>query len=414
MSSADQPDIYVASFNDVHAWGGGVAAANGLAEACRRRGLRPLILGVSPRAAATPISWRHADRLNVAVGTLPVIWRVQSWRVTEVLRRFLRRLPPPRVAFVGNSPFWVVAAKRTWPQVRVVYRFPCLLSNCLPFTWAHRKPPTFWERVNFAGVSRAETLALRLADLTLVATHANLEEVAAFCPSVRDRLAQCHFGCQTFAINDALRVRHRRELELDDDAFLVAAVGVCDRNKACDHAIRELLYVHHRARLAIVGDGPQRADWQQLAAKCGVAERVRFVGPQRDMGPWYAAADCVISASFYDAYPNTIREAISCGRPVVVPRHDPPHVHAGIAELVARERCGLLYDRQCPGELGERLNRLVNDPRGAEALGRRGREVAMRLFRWDECVNQTVGDVVSAAQRSPDPPPAELCETPTS
>jgi glycosyltransferase involved in cell wall biosynthesis len=389
--STGQGDVYVASFNDVRGWGGGVAAANGLAEACQRRGLRTPVLGVSRRSDTVSRAADSNGRINVQLSAEPVLWRFQSWRVVGRLRRFLRLLPAPRVAFVGNSPFWVVAAKRTWPQVRVVYRFPCLLTHCLPFTWAGGRAATFGERVNFAGIRRAELLALRLADLTLVATLADYEEVVGFCPRARPRVARCHFGCQPYEVDDTLRHHQRRALGLNDEAFLMLAVGVCDRNKAFDLAIREMARVDRRATLVVVGDGPHRPSLEQLAAQCGLADRVRFVDPQPDLAAWYAAADCVISTSFYDAYPNVIREAMWCGRPVVVPQHDPPQVYAGIAPTVRDAAAGLLYDRQRSGALADAVNRVIRAESGAD-WGARGRACARRWFSWADCVDHVVGE----------------------
>ena len=403
MNSAtriEEPDVCIASFADVHGWGGGIAAANGLAEACRRRGLRSLTLGVSRSGGAVAGPPSEAERINVQLVARPGSWRIQSWRVVGVLKRFLRQMAPPRVAFIGNSMYWVVAAKRVWPQLRVAYRWPCLLTNCLPFTWPAPKRPTFWQRVNLAGVSRAEMAALRLADLTLVATRANVEELAAFCPAARERIVQSDFGCREFELNDTARIRQRRALAVDDCTFLVTAIGVCDRNKGFDLAIRALASCDPRIVLLIVGDGPQRPECERLARRLNLGARVRFVGAQREMAPWYAATDAVLSTSFYDAYPNVIREAMWAGRPVIVPEHDPPHVYTGIAEVVRDAAAGIVYDRRRPETLVEAIDALARGGRAARC-GAAGQELARRAFCWDACLDRIVG-------RAPQPATASL------
>ena len=383
-------DVYIANYLDVRGWGGAGTAADGLADACRQRRLSTLTIGVSADNGAPVHVSPETTCLNVPVRLPAGLWRVHGLAVPHLLRRHLRRLGPPGVAFVAASPFWAVAAKRAWPDVPVIYRLPCVLANCLPFTWPGRRSPTAWARAQFAVIRRIEHRAIALADQTLVATPEVAEEVVAFHPAARDRVSPAYYGFRRPAVSEQLRHRQRDELGLDGDAFVIAAIGVCDLNKGFDWAIRELAAVDPRGKLMIVGDGPQLGALESLAAQSNVAERVHFAGAQRDMAPWFAAADCVISTSFYDACPNVIREAMSCGRSVVVPRHDPPQVYAGIAGTIRREGGGLLYDRQEPGALAACLNRLIGDDELAATVGRTARAVAPRMFDWEACVEHVL------------------------
>lgn len=384
------PDIYIASFADVNRWGGGASAANGLAQACLQRQLRTTILGVGHNhhtSPATPQD-RHAQRLNLPLRNPRGTWRIQSWRTTGMLAHHLRRMPPPRRAFIANSMYWAVAAKRAWPRTPNVYRFPCLLTNCLPFTWAGHRPPGLWSRLNFAGITRAEHRAFALADLTLVPTHANLEEITRFHPDVANRTLRCDFGCQIHPLSEANRAYHRRQLGLNSNNLLVLAAGVCDRNKAFEWAIHELEATNPNIHLAIVGDGPQFKRLQKLQHALALNQRVHLVGAQSNMAPWYAAADVVLSTSWYDAFPNVIREAMAAGRTVVVPRHDPPAVYAGIAEIVAESAAGLTYDRRTRGALAKTLNSLAHDLPQLLTTARRARQYATRHFNWNNCLDQ--------------------------
>ncbi len=315
-----------------------------------------------------------------------LLWRFQSWRLAGQIEQRLRELTPPRLAFVGMNMHWVIAAKRAWPDVKVVYRMPCLLSNCLPFTWLGRRPPTFWSKVDFAGVRNAERQALRMADLVLVPTRLAREEILAFQPAAGGRVAVCAYGCQPGTVSDEIRRAHRRACRLGIDDFAVLAVGTCDMNKGFDLAIRELSRVDRRGHLIVVGDGPERARLVRLARDCGVSDRVQLVGAQSDMARWFAAADCVISTSHYDMYPNAIQEGMYLGRPVVVPEHTPSTVYAGAAELVGGLGGGLLYDRSRPGALAAALDRLIADDELTTELGRQAARIAHARGGWERCV----------------------------
>lgn len=71
--------------------------------------------------------------------------------------------------------------------------------------------------------------------------------------------------------------------------------------------------------LTIVGEGTYRPYLQELAAKLGVAERVRFVGfvqPER-LPDWYRAADVFVLPSS-ETWGVVVLEAQACGLPVIV------------------------------------------------------------------------------------------------
>jgi len=389
-----QPDFYLATFSDIHGLGGGVAVVEGLGAALRDCGLSTLLLGAARQTTATVRQDPSVRRLNLR-GDVPAwLWRVRHWLVPRVLTASLRQLPPPRRAFVGVNPLWVVGARRAWPDVPVAFVFVALLSNCLPFTWGRR--PTLWQRISLKAVRRTERRALRLADQIIAPTRQAREELEAFCPDVRGRIAVCTYGCQTPPADPDLRARQRRTLGLGAADVMLLAIGVCDRNKGFDLALREMRQVDRRARLFLIGAGPQRRCWQQLAAEAGLEDRVRLVEPQPALAPWYAAADCVLSTSHYDTFPYVVLEAMCCGRPVVVPRHAPPLVYSGVAELIRENGGGALYDRTRPGALADCLNRLVRDAELRVGLGRAARETALRSLRWDRCV-QTLLSVAGVA-----------------
>ena len=382
----ESTDLYAACFSDVRGWGGALTAARGVIAAARRRGLGARLLGVSSHAECAAEVEHGSERLNVQLGRSPLSWRCRSWRVAGQLQRRLAGLQPPHGTFVGFSPHWVVAAKRAWPDLPVVYVFPCLLANCLPFTWPQRRSPTFWKRVDFAGVRHVEHLAFELADRILAPTVQARDEITEYHAAARGRVVVCTYGCEPAPITDGMRAARRHALHLSDEAVVFLAAGVCDANKAFDWAIGELPMVHRRVVLVIVGDGAEGERLRHLASEHRVSDRVHFAGAQHDMAPWYAVADGVLSTSSYDTFPNVLLEAMSHGRPVVVPQHVPPDVYAGLAELVEEHGGGRLYDRRRPGALAGVLNELAASRSTIAKLGEQAHDISRRLFDWGNCL----------------------------
>ena len=390
MSLPYPRDIYLASHSSVYGVGGGVTVTEQLAAVFEQQGYRSLVLGVGENAVPFGTLDPNLSRLNLHVSTPSQLWRLRNWVMPRALARALSKLARPGVAFVGVNPLWIIAAKQAWPDVPAVFLFVALLSNCQPFTWPKRRP-TLWQRVDYAAIRRAEHRALSLADRIIVPTRQARDELEAFHPPSRGRIEVCTYGSQPRAFNATVRANKRAELGLSEDAMLILAVGVCNRNKGFDLAIREMPSVDQRGNLVVIGDGPEQDRLARLTRELGVGDRVRLVSQQPDLAPWYAAADCVLSTSRYDTFPYVILDGMSCGRPAIVPRHAPPSVYAGLAEVVTDHGGGVLYDRERNGALAAGLNRLIRDSESRASLGGQAREFAQRHLRWNACADLILG-----------------------
>lgn len=97
-------------------------------------------------------------------------------------------------------------------------------------------------------------------------------------------------------------------------------VAMLRPEKRHDHLIRVVAGLPKQLdwQLWLAGDGSARAKCEALAAERGVADRVKFLGFQRDPGPLYRAADVAVHASGSEALSNFIIEAQAHGLPAVV------------------------------------------------------------------------------------------------
>ncbi len=118
-------------------------------------------------------------------------------------------------------------------------------------------------------------------------------------------------------------VKHQRLLV---DAF-VAAV---ERLRVDAPAVAE------RLRLAIVGDGPDRAALEARVAASGIADRIALFGNRDDVPRLMADFDLFVLPSLAEGISNTILEAMASGLPVVATRV------GGNAELVVDGATGAL------------------------------------------------------------------------
>ncbi|MGQ9687853.1 MAG: glycosyltransferase family 4 protein [Desulfobaccales bacterium] len=132
------------------------------------------------------------------------------------------------------------------------------------------------------------------------------------------------------------------------------------------------------------------ASYQALAQRLGVASHVRFWGPQREVAPFYQAADLLALPTLYDPCSNVVLEALGCGCPVITTAAN------GAGEFVL------------PGENGAIIAQPDAVPVWVEALHlwlarRRDNQTsqaavaAVAALSWEATISQTLEVLVEAA-----------------
>jgi UDP-glucose:(heptosyl)LPS alpha-1,3-glucosyltransferase len=74
-------------------------------------------------------------------------------------------------------------------------------------------------------------------------------------------------------------------------------------------------------RLLVAGH-PGIEPYERLAGRLGIAKRVMFLGPRRDIHHCYFAADFLVHPTFYDPCSLVVLEALACGLPVITSQYN--------------------------------------------------------------------------------------------
>jgi len=110
-----------------------------------------------------------------------------------------------------------------------------------------------------------------------------------------------------------------------------------------------------KAHLYLVGDGPDRKEFEALAATLGVADRVHFMGFQSDAPAFLRQADVFTLASLRDPFPLAVIEAREAGCAIVASDVD------GIPEALNFGKAGLLVPPDNVDALSDALKTMLVD-----------------------------------------------------
>lgn len=177
--------------------------------------------------------------------------------------------------------------------------------------------------------------------------------------------------------------------------FLIVTVahmaGPPNNNKGHRQTIEALRQLADpRFLYLIVGAGPDRPAIEAHIHDQGVGEQVKFLGlvDQAALPSLYAGADVAVLVAkggpgLGEAVPLGLIEASACGTAFVCGNED-----GSVEAIDAQQPNGFAIDPARPDELAARLRQLADDPALCAEMGRHGKAMVDRVFRYEKFVEQ--------------------------
>lgn len=169
--------------------------------------------------------------------------------------------------------------------------------------------------------------------------------------------------------------------------FVVGNVKTLSPKYGIDVLIRAFKIVRERnprlrMSLVIVGDGPCRKEYEDLAAGLGISGDVKFIGKVRnDLLPeYYNSFSVAVSLSDSESFGVVAVEAMACECPVVVSDAD------GFTEVVEDGVTGFIVPRRNPEAAAAAIQKFIDNPRLREKIGAAGRARVSGLYDWKDNV----------------------------
>jgi glycosyltransferase involved in cell wall biosynthesis len=165
------------------------------------------------------------------------------------------------------------------------------------------------------------------------------------------------------------------------------------QRKGIPYLIRALPRVLERraVRVVITGEGDRRSEWEELASRMGLGDKVEFLGfvSNQRLAELYRTCDLYVHPAIFDDNDDTeglgvvLVEALASRCPVVA------SAVGGIVDVIEHEKTGLLVPQKDEVALADAILRLLDDPALGRRLGEAGRAFAQSHFDWDRITDET-------------------------
>lgn len=147
-------------------------------------------------------------------------------------------------------------------------------------------------------------------------------------------------------------------------------------NKGLPDILRAIALLK-RARLLVIGDGPERMQTEKLAKSLGIEHRVEFRGwlpSQADVLRAIRSAKVLLMNSTSEGGPRVPLEAMAAGMPVIV-------TQVGVMPDVLVDGVNGMFTTGKPEDLATKLQRIIDDDELRRAMGAEAAKILDRFER---------------------------------
>jgi len=133
----------------------------------------------------------------------------------------------------------------------------------------------------------------------------------------------------------------------------------------------------------LIGDGPRQKEFEILARKWEIENKVNFLGSKDDVAPFLNGSDIFLLISNYEGLPLSICEAMSCALPIIASDV------GGVNEMINEGGNGYLIPKGNDELLSDKLSYLISSPELVHRMGLESRKTFEEKFSIQQMVSAT-------------------------
>jgi len=184
--------------------------------------------------------------------------------------------------------------------------------------------------------------------------------------------------------NAAVKARQGLPPFIRDGNPVIVAAGRLTRQKGFDILIKAFAKIKTPARLAILGEGPDREKLLALAQAENVTDRLIMPGFIANPTAWLCQSDAFILSSRWEGFGHVIVEAMAAGIPVIA-----TNCPYGPADIISHGKNGVLVEEGNIHELSVAIEDILVNKDKAVRLSNFASE-SMRKFSTAEILNKYI------------------------
>ena len=250
-----------------------------------------------------------------------------------------------------REPYDIEISYLEGPSARVVSG--CRTKGTKLVCWIHSSP-----------AGSAEAAAAFRSEREMRACYGRFDRIVSVSEAVRTAFARASGGLDSVVLYNTNESDQIRRLGRAGTSarpacrFCLAGVGKLVRVKGFDRLLRvqkRLVEDGLDVHLMLLGSGPEEQALRTQAAESGLAERVHFLGYQKNPYPYLSQCDLFVCSSHSEGFSTAATEALILGVPVCTTDV------AGMREMLGQSEYGLITENSDNG-LYDGLRRLMDDP----------------------------------------------------
>ncbi len=283
---------------------------------------------------------------------------------------------------------WVYPLMRSWGVRKII------VHNHVSVAYPYRPPAeTGVRKILKTVINRSRLLS---ADQVFACSEFVKDRLVRKACYPEDRIKVIFHGI------DVERFRCRDTRRVDDGKIVIFTVARATRDKGIHILIEaaKLLRDKYSFENFVVeygGDGPDMAEFKGMVKEYGLEDKFLFLGELDDTRDCTRKADIVVVPSCWgDAFPLSVLEAMSAGKPVIATDV------GGIPEEIGPDGCGILVKPRDAESLATELTELMRNASKRRTMGEKARTRAAQHFTESRFHKEVVSGLLAGMGLNPE------------
>lgn len=260
----------------------------------------------------------------------------------------LRRYRPSVVVSFLSAPSVFLAVKLFFPSSLFG-----LSVQTSPNQWANTENSKYSNLIK-----KIQGIVFRAADFLLPISTGIAEELQSVYSVSPAKCCVVYNSIDSQLIKDSMIGPLPADIAVPAGTIVVVTAGRIVRQKNQEiliQALSEVLRHGRKARLYILGEGPEEPRLRRMTVDLGISDCVRFLGFQKNPWIYFKYANIFALSSCYEGFANVLVEAMACGLPIL--STDAPH---GPNEILDGGKFGLIVPVSDSGAFAHKLLELID------------------------------------------------------